>query len=185
MNENDAYIRRPVLVLGIGNILLHDEGIGVYVVERMQKGGVPDYVEFLDGGTAGADLLDHICDRQKVIVVDAVDVDSTNSPQADIEPGTILRFTSDCLASNTGQSISLHEFGIADTLAMARRLNCAPHEVIIIGIKPKDITPGLGLSEKIAGVVPRIIECVSADTELCDEPASAIESAKPAFVKKA
>jgi hydrogenase maturation protease len=166
MNENDAYIRRPVLVLGIGNILLHDEGIGVYVVEQMQKGGVGDYVELLDGGTAGADLLDHICDRQKVIVVDAVDVD--------IEPGTILRFTSDDLASNTGQSISLHEFGIADTLAMARRLNCAPQEVIIIGIKPKDVTAGLGLSDEIAGIVPRIIECVSAE----------IETSKPAFAKK-
>ena len=166
MNENDACIRRPVLVLGIGNILLHDEGIGVYVVEQMQKGGVPDYVELLDGGTAGADLLDHICDRQKVIVVDAV--------EADIEPATILRFTSDNLASNTGQSISLHEFGIADTLAMARQLNCLPKEVIVIGIKPKDISPGLGLSEKIAGIVPRIIECVSAE----------IETAKPDFVKK-
>jgi hydrogenase maturation protease len=167
MNENDAYIRRPVLVLGIGNILLHDEGIGVYAVEQMQKGGVPDYVELLDGGTAGADLLDHICDRQKVIVVDAVD--------SDIEPGTILRFTSGDLASNAGQSISLHEFGIADTLAMARQLNCAPHEVIVIGIKPKDISPGLGLSDEVAGVVPRIIECVSVE----------IETAKPAFAKKA
>ena len=174
MNENDVYIRRPVLVLGIGNILLHDEGVGVYVIERMQKGGVPDYVELLDGGTAGADLLDHICDRQKVIVVDAVDVDSINSPRADIEPGTILRFTPDDLASNAGQSISLHEFGIADTLAMARRLNCAPQEVIIIGIKPKDVTPGLGLSDEIAGIMPRIIECVSAE----------IEMAKPAFAKK-
>jgi hydrogenase maturation protease len=174
MNENDAYIRRPVLVLGIGNILLHDEGVGVYVIEQMQKGGVPDYVELLDGGTAGADLLDFICDRQKVIVIDAVDADSINSPQADIEPATILRFTSDDLASNAGQSISLHEFGIADTLAMARRLNCAPQEVIVIGIKPKDITPGLGLSDEIAGIVPRIIECVSAE----------IETAKPAFAKK-
>ena len=167
MNENDAYIRRPVLVLGICNILLHDEGIGVYVVEQMQKGNVPDYVELLDGGTAGADLLDHICDRQKVIVVDAVD--------SDTEPGTILRFTPDDLASNAGQSISLHEFGIADTLAMAKRLNCAPQEVIIIGIKPKDVTPGLGLSDEVTGIVSRVIECVSAE----------IESAKPAFAKKA
>jgi hydrogenase maturation protease len=157
MNENNAYIRKPVLVLGIGNILLHDEGVGVYVVEQMQKGGVPDYVELLDGGTAGADLLDHICDRQKVIVVDAVD--------AEVEPGTILRFTSDDLASNTGQNISLHEFGIADTLAMARQLNCSPQEVIIIGIKPKDVTPGLGLSNEITGVVSRVIECVSAEIE--------------------
>ena len=155
MNENDAYIRKPVLVLGIGNILLHDEGIGVYVVEQMQKGGVPDYVELLDGGTAGADLLDHICDRQKVIVVDAVD--------ADIEPGTILRFTPDDLASQAGQSISLHEFGIAETIDMARQLNCAPKQVVIIGIKPKDLEPGVGLSGEILEIVPRVIEAVVAE----------------------
>jgi hydrogenase maturation protease len=165
MNENDAYIRRPVLVLGIGNILLHDEGVGVYVVEQMQKGGVPDYVELLDGGTAGADLLDHICDRQKVIVVDAMD--------ADVEPATILRFTPDDLAANAEQSISLHDFGIAETLAMARQLNCAPQEVIIIGIKPKDLTCGLGLSDEIAGVVPRVIKYVLAE----------IETARPVFAK--
>jgi hydrogenase maturation protease len=166
MNESDAYIRKPVLVLGIGNILLHDEGVGVYVVEQIQKVGVPDYVELLDGGTAGADLLDHICDRQKVIVVDAVDTD--------IEPGTILRFTPDDLASNRGQSISLHDFGIAETLAMARQLNCSPLEVIIIGIKPKDVSPGLGLTEKIAGAVPRVIECVSAEIEHLNRCSSTI-----------
>jgi hydrogenase maturation protease len=142
-------------VLGIGNILLHDEGIGVYVVEQMQKGSVPDYVELLDGGTAGADLLDHICDRPKVIVVDAVD--------ADIEPGTILRFTPDDLACGTNQSISLHEFGIAETIDMARRLNCAPKQVVIIGVKPKDLTCGVGLSGETQKIVPKIIEAVFAE----------------------
>jgi hydrogenase maturation protease len=155
MNENNAYIRKPILVLGIGNILLHDEGIGVYVVERIKEVGVPGYVELLDGGTAGADLLDHICDRQKVIVVDAMD--------ADIEPGAILRFTADDLACGSNRSISLHEFGIADTLAMARQLKCSPFEVIIIGIKPKDLTPGVGLSGEIQQIVPRIIDAVFAE----------------------
>ncbi len=155
MNENNAYIRRPVLVLGIGNILLHDEGIGVYMVEQMQKEGARDDVEFLDGGTAGADLLDHICDRQKVVIVDAVD--------ADVVPGVIMRFTPDDLAFNTNQSISLHEFGIAETLAMARQLNCEPKQVVIIGIKPKDLNSGVGLSDEIKKVVPQIIGAVSAE----------------------
>jgi hydrogenase maturation protease len=152
MKKNDAYIRQPVLVLGIGNILLHDEGVGVYVVEQMQKDGVPDYVELLDGGTAGADLLDHICERQKVIVVDAMD--------ADVEQGTILRFTPDDLASNTEYSISLHDFGIAETIDMARRLGCAPKQVVIIGVKPKDLTCGVGLSGNIQKIIPKVIEAV-------------------------
>ena len=81
--------RRPILVLGIGNILLRDEGVGVRVIERMLKMRLPDNVELVDGGTAGADLLDVLAERKKVIVIDAV--------QADCEPGTVLKFTADDL----------------------------------------------------------------------------------------
>jgi hydrogenase maturation protease len=166
MNKDDAYIRRPILVLGIGNILLHDEGVGVYVVEQMQKEGVADYVELLDGGTSGADLLDHICDRQKVIVIDSVD--------ADVEPGTILRFASENMKSNASQSISLHEFGIAETIDMAKQLNCAPRQVVIIGIKPKDLNPGVGLSGEMREVIPRVVKAVLAEINAVPESSTII-----------
>ncbi len=77
--------RHPVLVLGIGNILLRDEGVGVRVIEKLQLMDLPDGVEVVDGGTAGADLLDVIAEREKVIVIDATDVNA--------EPGGIVRFT--------------------------------------------------------------------------------------------
>jgi len=163
VNEGEVYNRPAVLVLGIGNILLHDEGIGVYVVRELQKRGVPDYVELLDGGTAGADLLDDICDRQKIIVIDAVD--------ADIEPATVLRLKPEDLVLGGNQSVSLHDFGLAETLAMAKHLNCQPHEVVVFAVKPESIEPGLGLTYEIKAILPQIIDLVLAEIKTSPIPA--------------
>jgi len=144
--------RCPVLVLGIGNILLRDEGFGPHVIKELQKIELPSFVELLDGGTAGADLIDFICDRRKVIVIDAV--------QANVEPGSILRMTAADLTKNLHQGISLHEFGLIETLLMAKQLNCAPEEVVIFGVKPEDINCGTELTEKMAKIVPKVIELI-------------------------
>ena len=140
------------MILGIGNILLRDEGIGPHVIDKLKGIKLPDYVELLDGGTGGADLLDFICNRQKLIVVDAI--------QTDIEPGSIMRLTTDDLAADSRQSISLHEFGLLETLTMAKQLDCEPREVIIIGVKPKNITPGVEISDEVSSVVPNILESI-------------------------
>ena len=147
--------RRPVLVLGIGNILLRDEGVGVRVIEQMQKMHLRDDVELVDGGTAGADLLEVLAERRKVIVIDAV--------QADCEPGTVLRFTADELVRPDGVGMSLHELGLGEALIMTRQLECAPEDVVVFGIKPKDTGCGLELSEEIAALVPKVIELVLAE----------------------
>jgi hydrogenase maturation protease len=151
----ETTIKSPILVLGIGNILLHDEGLGVHAVKAMESLKLPGSIELLDGGTAGADLLDAIADRRKVIVIDALDIDDT--------AGTILRLKPEDLLSNTSGSISLHEFGIAETLRMARHLHCEPKEVIIIGVKPQSIEPGIGLTDEMTARLPKIIECVLAE----------------------
>jgi hydrogenase maturation protease len=144
--------RRPILVLGIGNILLRDEGVGVRMIERMQKMHLPDDVELVDGGTAGADLLDVLAERKKVIVIDAV--------QADCEPGTILRFTADDLIRPDGVGMSLHELGLGEALTMTKQLGCAPEDVVVFSIKPRDISCGLELSDQISASVPKVIELV-------------------------
>ncbi len=159
-NMSDAQGRASVLVLGIGNILLRDEGVGIRVIEQMQKMHLPDDVELVDGGTAGADLLDVLAERRKVIVIDAV--------QADCEPGTVIRFTADDLVRPEGVGMSLHELGLGEALTMTRQLGCAPKEVVVFGIKPKDIGCGLELSEKIAASVAKVIELILGEFGNCE-----------------
>ncbi len=147
--------RRPVLILGIGNILLRDEGVGVRVIEQMREILLPDGVELVDGGTAGADLLDVLADRKKVIVIDAI--------QADCEPGTVLRFTANDLTQPDGVGMSLHELGLGQALNMTKQLGCEPKEVVVFGIKPRDISCGLELSEEVTATLPKVVELVLAE----------------------
>ncbi len=145
-------LRAPILILGIGNILLRDEGVGVHVVEKLANLDLPENVELFDGGTAGADLLDVIADRSKLIVIDAVDIDS--------EPGTVVRFTDAQPFNRSHKQMSLHELGIAETLQMTKHLGCPPESVVFFGIKPADLTPGLDMSEPVADSVNIVIEQV-------------------------
>ena len=144
-----------VLIVGIGNILLRDEGVGVRVVEEMLALGLPEGVAVVDGGTSGADLVDIIADRNKLIVIDAVDVEG--------RPGAVFRFTAGEWMEQGFPSLSLHQLGLAETLEMARLLGCAPRQVVIFGVKPKEVSPGLELSEEVKKSVPKIIELALAE----------------------
>ena len=148
MNEFNE--RRPILILGIGNILLRDEGVGVRVIETLQQQKTPDTIDLVDGGTSGADLIDVLADRRKVIIVDAVD--------AGKPPGTVIRFEESDLENIPNSALSLHELGIAETLKMTGKLNCQPQEVVFFGIQPKDISPGLELSAEISEIIPIVAE---------------------------
>jgi hydrogenase maturation protease len=147
----------PILILGVGNILLRDEGVGVRVVEAMEPLALPPEVELFDGATAGLDLVDVLADRCKVIVVDAIDGDS--------DPGTVLRLTPEDLVPQRDRGVSLHEIGVLETLTVAKQLGVAPQETIIFGVKPHDVGCGLDLSPEMTRIVPRIIGLVLAELE--------------------
>ena len=148
---------RRTLVLGIGNILLRDEGVGVRVVEAMRRLALGQDIDYIDGGTSGADLLDEVADRPKVIVVDAA--------KADAAPGTVFRFGVDDLMQGGEHALSLHEFGLLETLMAAKHLGCAPREVVIFGVQPKEVHAGLELSREVAGVLPKVIELVLGEAQ--------------------
>ena len=145
----------PTLVLGLGNILLRDEGVGVRVVQAMEGVELPRDVELFDGATAGFDLVEILADRRKVIVIDAIEGDS--------EPGTVLRLSPEELAPRDSQNVSLHEIGVLEALRMVRHIGTPPDEVVIFGVKPKEVSCGLELSPEIDRLVPEIIELVMAD----------------------
>ncbi len=145
----------PILVLGLGNILLRDEGVGVRVVEAMEKLDLPAEVEIFDGATAGMDLLDVVADRRKVIVIDAMD--------GDAEPGTVLRMAPEDLAPDDRPSASLHEAGFLDMWVATKRMGVSPEEVVILGVKPRHTDWGLELSPEIDELVPKIVDLVLAE----------------------
>ena len=144
--------RTKTLILGVCNILLRDEGVGVRVIEYLQSQTLPEGVEIVDGGTAGADLIDVFADRETVIIVDAI--------QSDRPAGTILRLTPDDLKLQEDCALSMHDLDIPQTLAMTKMLNCNPKNVICFGVVPKCIAPGMELSDEIAEIIPTLAEKV-------------------------
>ncbi len=145
-----------VLVLGIGNILLGDEGIGVRAVEALvERYRLPDEVEVIDGGTTGMGLLDLMAGRERVIIVDAVKTGAT--------PGTIVRLDGDAIPPGLRERISPHQQGIGDVLAVLTLMGEAPKELVVIGIEPADLDFGVGLSPLIEAKLDALVEAILAE----------------------
>jgi hydrogenase maturation protease len=132
-------------VLGLGNPLMADEGIGVCLVVRLSRFSAeyPD-VEFIDAGTGGLAVLHHIQDRRKAIFIDCAYMGE--------EPGALRRFTpQEVCSSKTLAHQSLHEADLLRILDMSRQLGQAPDEVVIFGIQPERVEPALDLSPVLKG----------------------------------
>ncbi len=142
----------PFLILGVGNTLLGDEGVGVHVIEMMKKMEPLDNTELIDGGTALIELLHLLSNREKVIVIDAVKCGN--------EPGAVYRFTPRDVAILKQNQISVHQVGILEALSMAELAGWRPHEVVIFGIEPKRVDWGLELSPEVASIVPEVIKLI-------------------------
>jgi len=153
-----------VLVLGAGNILLSDEGIGVRVIEALAaRYEVPDAVEILDGGTCGMDLLDVIAGRDHLIIVDAV---NTGSP-----PGTLVRLRDADIPAAFRTKSSPHQLGLQDVLALLRLLETAPRHVTVVGVQPDNLDIGLELSPAIARRLDEMADMVLAELARLGHPA--------------
>ena len=133
-----------VLVLGLGNILLSDEGVGVRIVEALDASHeLPDEVESLDGGTSGMELLDMVAGRDCLIVADAVNAAGP--------AGRVIRLENDDIRMLFETRFSPHQLGLSDMLAALRLIDEAPRRVIVIGVVPENLKTGLDLSPAAAG----------------------------------
>ncbi|MFQ6117317.1 MAG: hydrogenase maturation protease [Candidatus Bipolaricaulia bacterium] len=142
---------RKTIVLGLGNLLMGDEGVGVHVIRRLQELELPPGVEPVDGGTAGIDLLPVFKEAARVIVVDAV--------RAGGEAGSIYRFGPKELEEASQEALSLHQLSLGEVLQAASLLGIEP-EVTIIGVEPKQIAPGMEISPELTEALPRVIEVI-------------------------
>ena len=112
------------LVLGLGNVLLQDEGVGVHVVERLRaEYAFPDDVIVLDGGTLGLDLLGRVEDSDRVVVVDAVKAGKT--------PGDLVRLVNAEIPAFLGTKVSPHQIGLQDLLGLAQLRGQMPREIVL------------------------------------------------------
>lgn len=142
-----------VIVLGMGNLLLRDEGIGVHVANAMQDVSVPDDVslEVIDGGTL-PDAVLSLDTADKLIVVDAV--------QTGGETGAIYRFRPEDIDLDEVTITSLHQISLLENLWLMERFGDGPKDVVIIGVEPEDISLGLELSGKLQQRIPQIVKIV-------------------------
>lgn len=138
-------------VIGIGNPLMGDDGIGIAAVAALEKEGVPEGVEIIDGGTGGLTLLTLMEGAKRVILVDAVE---TGCP-----PGTILRLAGEDLEPKTASSLSLHSGGLPEVLALGRALGTLP-PLILFGVQPDSVEVRLGLSEPVAAALPPLLALI-------------------------
>ena len=149
---------RHVLILGLGNPLLGDEGIGVRVVEELQGLELPDGVTVVEGGTAGLGLVDLMKGYQKVIIVDAADMGHP--------PGCVVRFTPlEAQLKTVEAPLSLHQIGLGEALTLAEALEVAPAERIIIGVQPSQVEMGAGLSPEVERAIPKIIRTILSELD--------------------
>jgi len=140
-----------IAVVGVGNLLLKDEGIGVHIAHALQQIDIPYNVKIIDGGTS-LDLPDCLENVDKLIIIDAVKTGG--------QPGTIYRFHPYDMDIESEGIISLHELGLAQSLKMMRLIGNEPKETVIIGIEPKEINWGTELSAELQQKIPEIINIV-------------------------
>ncbi|HKM80551.1 MAG TPA: hydrogenase maturation protease [Candidatus Acidoferrum sp.] len=153
----------PVLVLGLGNTLLSDDGVGPALLDCLSSSAQrwEGQVEFVDGGTQGLALLGCLSGRKALIIVDAV---KTGAP-----PGTVHRMTlGELRSANPGRAGSAHEGNAGELLAAAQLVDELPDRLFVVGVEPKKIATGYGLSAPVKRALPEASKEVNQLlTQLC------------------
>lgn len=131
-----------VLVLGIGNLVMGDDAVGVLVAQRLQQEyRFADNVEIMDGGTLGLDLLPKLENITNLIMIDAVETGK--------KPGTYVRLCGDELPVALQTKVSPHQMGLKDLLAVSGLMGHTPKEMVLIGVQPGSIEMEIGLTAEV------------------------------------
>lgn len=145
-----------ILVLGVGNILLSDEGIGVRVIEALEQRYVmPEGVEVLDGGTAGMELLEAMANRTHLIIVDAI-------VSRKSEPGALLILRDEEVPVLFNNKISPHQLGLSDVLSALRFTGEFPDKITLVGGIPHSLEPKIGLTPTVEASLEPAVQAVLA-----------------------
>jgi len=161
-----------ILVLGVGNLLLSDEGVGVRALDELERRfTIPPGVELLDGGTAGMELLGQLAGRSVLVILDAV---NCGKP-----PGTLVRFADAEVPAVFRRKISPHQLGISDLLAAARLTGILPERLVLFGVQPKELGTGLELSREVGAVLEELTLMVALELEALGAAPALKQQASP------
>ncbi len=150
---------KKILVIGMGNVLMQDEGVGVRAIEELESRYlIPEHVALMDGGTTGMELFEPIRNCDQLLVADAV---NTGAPY-----GSLVRIANGDIPAFFQTKISNHQLGLSDLLALLALKDAVPEHVAIIGMVPHSLENKLGLTVEAAAGLARMVEMLV--SELAD-----------------
>ena len=144
--------KAQIAVMGIGNILMQDEGIGVHIIRELEKYDFNPHIALIDGGNMGMDLLPFFDEHDKMIIVDAVDFEK--------KPGFIDTIENDDILALFTTKMSLHHLGLKDVLSYAKLLDQTPEDLCLIGIQPHKVEMEMQLSKKVSSKIDKLTHLV-------------------------
>ena len=144
------------VVLGIGNTILSDEGVGVRAVEALEAAfQLPDNVIAIDGGTSSMEMIDELSNLDFLLVLDTI--------VAGKPPGTIVRLGGDEVPAFFRRKLSPHQIGLSDVLASLEFLEAEPKDIVVIGVQPVTLELGMELTPTVAVQVPEMVSMAAAE----------------------
>ncbi len=147
-----------ILIVGLGNVLLKDEGIGIHVLERLEKeGGLLDEVELIRGETGGLALLPSMDKASAIIFIDAAHFEG--------EAGEVKIFRGSEIQKGRYTPLSVHDLGLRDIISLVVLKNPSPPEIVVMGIKPKELEVGLKISPEIEKSIPLAVTILKEEVE--------------------
>jgi hydrogenase maturation protease len=152
---NTGGLMRTVVV-GFGNLLMGDDGVGIHVVQALAAAGLPGAVELVDGGVSSLEVLGSLRGAARIIIVDALTGGG--------EPGSVYRLTpADLGEAPARPAFSLHDFTLAQSLALLARTAPLP-PTVIYGVEPARLEQGLELSPPVAAAAARVAALIKEET---------------------
>jgi len=147
-----------ILVLGLGNIIMTDDGVGGRAVETLRaRYTFPSEMRMEDGGTLGLDLLPMFEGIDRLLIIDALEMDA--------EPGSIFRLEGEEVPRALASKVSVHQMGIQDLLAVSELQGHLPAELVVWGVQPQTVEMGVDLSPQVAGVFEELLSGVLGELE--------------------
>ncbi|HEX8979729.1 MAG TPA: HyaD/HybD family hydrogenase maturation endopeptidase [Parasulfuritortus sp.] len=147
-----------IVILGVGNILLSDEGIGVRAVEELgRRYRLPPEVVLLDGGTSGMELLDDLANCDLLVMADCV--------RAGNPPGTLLRLKDEEIPALFRTKLSPHQVGLPDVLATLLITHEAPAHTVLFGVEPESLATGMDLTPPVAAMLAPLVDAIAREIE--------------------